>query len=199
MSSEHNDSKNQPAAEINPEIMGEVSHSSSSFSSSEGREEVDQGPSAMSTSRRDKNPNALSKMKVVDERGTLLLRLLVLSMAPNSVPTVPPIVEAVGSISSSLPILSTASVPVAIVLPVMEEVGDASSPSPPVTSTSLLVDVQHQDKGNEVVIDEGEKVAPKRSLEEEGATIDFGRVKRKSNGSPLRNFRIGSQILLLQV
>ncbi|KAL2558904.1 hypothetical protein Fot_03643 [Forsythia ovata] len=123
-------------------------------------------------------------------------------MAPNPASSVPPVVETVGNVSFSFPTSSTTPVLAAIVLSIVE-VGDDSSFLPPrrrswgdssslplvlevrddlsslpsKISTSPPVDVQHQDKGKGVVIDEMEKVATKMSLEEEGAVVDSGRVK----------------------
>ncbi|KAL2489089.1 hypothetical protein Fot_42381 [Forsythia ovata] len=57
--------------------------------------------------------------RVVDERGTLHSRLLILSTAPILASTVLPVVEVVGGVSSSLPTPGTASVPVATVLPMI--------------------------------------------------------------------------------
>ncbi|KAL2512788.1 DNA-directed RNA polymerase subunit beta [Abeliophyllum distichum] len=42
----------------------------------------------------------------------------------------------------------------------------------------FIIDVQHQDKGKEIAIDEEENVASKRALEDEGAAVDSGRVKK---------------------
>ncbi|KAL2520672.1 hypothetical protein Fot_24595 [Forsythia ovata] len=79
--------------------------------------------------------------RVVDERVTILLRLLTLSTSPILVPTVPPVVDVVGIVSSFLP------TPVPI------------RPSE---------DVDHQGKGKGVVVDEWKKVTPKRTLQDEG-------------------------------
>ncbi|KAL2479131.1 hypothetical protein Fot_48145 [Forsythia ovata] len=115
--------------------------------------------------------------RVVEERWTLSLRLLVSSMALNPASTILLVMEAAGDVSSPLPPLSSAPIPVTIVIPIIE-VGDNSSSLPSETSMSPSVDVQHQDEGKESVVDEREKVALKRRLEEEGTVVDSRRVKR---------------------
>ncbi|KAL2512998.1 hypothetical protein Adt_18598 [Abeliophyllum distichum] len=93
----------------------------------------------------------------------------VLSSFPTSstapvLAVVVPLVVGVGNDSSSPPLVV--------------KVGDDSSFLPSKTSMSSPIDVQHQDKEKEVVIDEEKKVAMKRALEEEGAVVDSRRVKR---------------------
>ncbi|KAL2489389.1 hypothetical protein Fot_42681 [Forsythia ovata] len=133
------------------------------------------------------------RSSVVDKRGTLLQRLSVPSLVPNLAPTIPPIVKAFGGISSPLPILSTALVLAAIILPVVEAVRGVSSPHPlpSVTSTSPPVDVQHQDKGKEVIIDEWEKGGAKKVIEKGICYCRFWKSQEESSGFLSRNFIIG--------
>ncbi|KAL2470884.1 hypothetical protein Adt_39020 [Abeliophyllum distichum] len=93
------------------------------------------------------------------------------------------VVEVVGSILPSLTTLSVAPVLSAIVLPI-GVIGDDSSSLPSKISMSWSVDVQHQDKGQAVSIDEGEKVAPKRVLKDRGTDVDSRRVKRSRMAPP---------------
>ncbi|KAL2531726.1 hypothetical protein Adt_05077 [Abeliophyllum distichum] len=88
---------------------------------------------------------------------------MVIEEVGDVLPSLPPVVEVGNDSSSFSPVV---------------EVGDDSSSLPLKASMSLPVDVQHQDKGKCVIIDEGEKVTPKRALEEEGVVVDLGRVKR---------------------
>ncbi|KAL2501671.1 hypothetical protein Fot_35519 [Forsythia ovata] len=88
--------------------------------------------------------------RVVDERRTLLPRLLILSKAPILVPTVHPVVEVVGSVSSSLPTPGTASVPAANVLLIKRVVGSDSHSLPfeVLVRPSNDVDNQGKEKGS---------------------------------------------------
>ncbi|KAL2505067.1 hypothetical protein Adt_20688 [Abeliophyllum distichum] len=83
-----------------------------------------------------------------------------------------PIME-VGSDSSSLPLVV--------------EVRDDLSSVPPEIFKISSIDVHHQDKNEEVVIGEEERVVSKRGLEEEDDGVDFGRVK-KSRITLLKKF-----------
>ncbi|KAL2530602.1 hypothetical protein Fot_23203 [Forsythia ovata] len=116
--------------------------------------------------------------RVVDERGTLLPRLLALSTTPILAPNVPPVVEVVGGVSSSLPTLGVASVPAASVLPITGVVGGDSHSLTFKVHVRPSEDVNHQGKGKGVVVDEWEKVTPKRTLEDEGNTTGSARFKR---------------------
>ncbi|KAL2486461.1 hypothetical protein Adt_31217 [Abeliophyllum distichum] len=116
--------------------------------------------------------------KLVDEKKTLFLRPITLSTVSTPASTVPLVVQMARSVSSFLPTLNTMSISAAIIPPTIGVVGDYSSSVLFETSMNPLVDVQYQDKGKWVVVDEGEKVVPKRSLKDEGDDIDFVRVKR---------------------
>ncbi|KAL2465446.1 hypothetical protein Adt_41297 [Abeliophyllum distichum] len=139
--------------------------------------------------------------KVMDKRRTPHPRLSVPSVAPNLASTVHQVVEALGDVSSFFPASNTVHV-LAIgddsssLFLVIEVRDDSSSPPSAVevrddspslslkTSTSPPIDIQHQDKENEVTKDEGEKVAPKRDLEGEDTSTDSGGVKKSRMAPP---------------
>ncbi|KAL2474539.1 hypothetical protein Adt_35275 [Abeliophyllum distichum] len=130
----------------------------------------------------------LKGRRVVDEREAPSSRSLIPSMVPNLVPTESLVVEAVGGGSS--PLLTPKVIDDSSSTPPFIKLGDGStslsvmevrddSPSfPPETSTSLPVDVHRQDKRKVVVIGGEERVALKRVLEEKGASVESGGVKK---------------------
>ncbi|KAL2474422.1 hypothetical protein Adt_35158 [Abeliophyllum distichum] len=122
--------------------------------------------------------------RVVDERGTLVPRLSILSTVPILASIALLVVEVVRGVLSSLPTSSAAPVMVAIILPMTGTVRDDSFSLPLETSISLSVDVQHQDKGKGVAIDEGKKIVPKRASKDEGVVVDSERFKRSRMASP---------------
>ncbi|KAL2480539.1 hypothetical protein Adt_33505 [Abeliophyllum distichum] len=83
--------------------------------------------------------------RVVEERGTLPLRLLTSSVVPNLAATILPMGETVEDVPSTLSTPSTGHVPVATMSPVMG-VGDDSGSFPPEVFTSSSADVYHEDK-----------------------------------------------------
>ncbi|KAL2529610.1 hypothetical protein Fot_22211 [Forsythia ovata] len=105
--------------------------------------------------------------RVVDEREISLLKLLIPSMASILASTVSLFVEVVGNVSSSLSVPGTTSIPVATVSLVVGVVGASVEPSK---------SVEHQVKENG--IDEWQKVAPKRALEDEGDDAGSASFKR---------------------
>ncbi|KAL2531262.1 hypothetical protein Adt_04613 [Abeliophyllum distichum] len=70
------------------------------------------------------------------------------------------------------------SVPVSTVHLMVGAIGNDSSSLPSEISINPSVVVQHHDKEKGVAIDEGERVAPKRALEDESDAVDSKRVKR---------------------
>ncbi|KAL2497985.1 hypothetical protein Adt_23535 [Abeliophyllum distichum] len=115
--------------------------------------------------------------KDVDEKETLPPRLLISSTTSVLASTFSPVVEVAGGVSSSLSTLRVASVLVTIVLLMVGVVGsDLSSLSE--ASMKPSEDIQHQDKEKGIIIDEGEKVEPKRTLEDKGDAVDSRRVKK---------------------
>ncbi|KAL2471663.1 Uncharacterized protein Adt_39799 [Abeliophyllum distichum] len=103
---------------------------------------------------------------------------------PDSMTRLKAICQSGGGVSSSLPTPSVASTLAAIVPLMVGAVGSDSSSLLPKASMKLSEDVQHQDEGKGVSIDEGEKVALKRTLEDEGGAEDSRRVKRGRMASP---------------
>ncbi|KAL2501325.1 hypothetical protein Fot_35173 [Forsythia ovata] len=90
---------------------------------------------------------------IVDERGILPLRLLILSTVPILMSTVPAVVEVVDSVSSSLPTPGAASVQVAIVFSITGVVRDDSPSLPFEVPVRPSEDVDHQGKGKGVATD----------------------------------------------
>ncbi|KAL2493788.1 Uncharacterized protein Fot_37545 [Forsythia ovata] len=85
-------------------------------------------------------------------------------MAPILESTVPSVVEVVRGVSSSLPTPGAASVPVATIHLMTGVVGGDSPSLSFETSVRPSEDVGHQGKEKGVVVDEGEKVAPERTI-----------------------------------
>ncbi|KAL2508423.1 hypothetical protein Fot_32070 [Forsythia ovata] len=102
--------------------------------------------------------------RVVDERQTLSLRLLVPNEAPNSVSTIHPVVGAIGGVSSPPPLVVG---------------GRDGSPSLLLEIfASPLVDAQHLVKEKGVTIGERENVASKRGLKGRDVVANSGRTKK---------------------
>ncbi|KAL2494030.1 hypothetical protein Fot_37787 [Forsythia ovata] len=85
---------------------------------------------------------------------------------------------------SSLPKPGTASVPMATVPSMTGVVGGDSSSIPFEAPVRPSEDVDHQGKGKWVAIDEWERVAPKRTLGDEGDAVGSVRFKRGRMAPP---------------
>ncbi|KAL2492004.1 hypothetical protein Adt_27632 [Abeliophyllum distichum] len=92
--------------------------------------------------------------------------------------------EVARGVSTSLSTPSVASAPATIISPMVGAVESDSYSLLSKASVKLSKDVQHQDKEKEIVIDEGEKVAPKKTLKDEDDAVDFRRVKRGRMAPP---------------
>ncbi|KAL2559719.1 hypothetical protein Fot_04458 [Forsythia ovata] len=110
---------------------------------------------------------------------TLPPRLLILSTGAYSRrPLFLTVVEVVGTVSSFSPTLGTASIPAATDLPMTGVVGSDLSSLPFKASVRPSKDVDHQGKEKGVAVDEGENVAPKRTLGDEGDATGSARFKK---------------------